>query len=66
MVCWFEKAGLYFLSFLNRLGISPDRQLLLSDHGVKKRKRQDYDTEQAALVLQQARAMAEELQRLFL
>lgn len=44
-------------SSLMQRGISPDHHLLLNEHGVKKRYGADFDPEQAAELLEQARAL---------
>ena len=47
---------------LKRHGVVPDQHMQLAHFGVKKRKHQDYDPEQAAQVLEEAAAIAKTLQ----
>ena len=50
---------------LKRHGIVPDQHVQLHDYGVKKRKHQDFDPEQAELILKDVALMAEELSKTF-
>lgn len=48
---------------LKRHGIEPDWHVQLHDYGVKKRKHQDFDTEQAAQILEEVKLLAVALTR---
>jgi len=46
---------------LKRHGIVPDQHVQLHDYGVKKRKHQDFDPDQAELILKEVAVLAEKL-----
>src|SRR5690606_28110817 len=46
---------------LKRHGIVPDEHVQLHDYGVKKRKHQDFDPEQAEQILQEVAGLAQKL-----
>lgn len=48
---------------LAQRGVTPDRQLLLHEHGIKKRLRTDFDLDDAARMLEVATAAARDLRQ---